>query len=181
MDTQIDKRIIFLDIDGVMNSEMDFLLNPDQPEVAYEISPRCIKLLNSLIQDTDARIVISSVWRFHGLDFIKNIFVKNGFEYPDNLIDVTPRLGNGCVRGNEILKWIKDNEKLLGYPYYHFNTYIIFDDDSDMLYWQRNNFIHVDGYTGLTPRAIYKAKWMLNQFKNTKDDKKDFPVLAETS
>ena len=60
------------------------------------------------------------------------------------------------------MKWIEDNEKLVG-SYYSFNNYVIFDDDSDMLYWQRNNFIHIDGYFGLSPNHCYRAKNILNK------------------
>jgi len=47
-----------------------------------------------------------------------------------------------------------------------FNKYIILDDDSDMLYWQRNNFICIDGGPGLTENVAYKAIRMLNSMKN---------------
>jgi hypothetical protein len=33
--------------------------------------------------------------------------------------------------------------------------------DSDMLWWQREHFIWVDPYCGLTPNLIYKAKMKL--------------------
>ncbi|CAL9967805.1 hypothetical protein VPHD479_0121 [Vibrio phage D479] len=78
------------------------------------------------------------------------------------IIGMTEDYNNGFVfRGNEILKWIKDNEELVGY-HYDFNTYVILDDDSDMLYWQRDNFVHVNGFSGLTERDSNQAIRILN-------------------
>jgi len=45
---------------------------------------------------------------------------------------------------------------------HRFRDYVILDDDSDMLYCQRNNFICVDYTTGITSRIIYKIKCILN-------------------
>lgn len=76
-------------------------------------------------------------------------FVNN-----QEIIDLTP-IGCGCgQRGNEIHKWLGDNSDIIGEES---NNYIILDDDSDMLYWQRNNFVNVDQYVGLTPKQVYKA------------------------
>ena len=64
---------------------------------------------------------------------------------------------DGYVRGNEILKWIIDNEELLGQHQFEFDSYVILDDDEDMLYQQRHNFIRVNYKTGLTRRDVHKA------------------------
>ena len=157
------KKIIFLDIDGVMNSEVDFLLTGKHEE-AHDISGRCVGLLNELVKETEAEIVISSVWRYNNTkEDLQALFDSKGFI--GKIIDVTPIYSKEyTVRGNEILGWIKANEKYLEQSYSDFNAYIIFDDDSDMLYWQRENFILIDGFTGLTRNKIYKAKRMLNRY-----------------
>lgn len=162
------KKIIFLDIDGVMNSEVDYLLAEARgdletaKEEAHEISKRCMDLLNELISNTGAEVVISSVWRYgETVESMQAMFDSKGFS--GKIIGLTPRLGHGNLRGNEILQWIKDNESYLG-CYSDFESYVIFDDDSDMLYWQRENFILIDGYTGLTYNKTYKAKYILNKY-----------------
>jgi len=169
------KKIIFLDIDGVMNSEVDYLLAEAKgdlkmaKEEAHEISQRCMNLLNDLIQETGAEIVISSVWRYgETAESMQTMFDNKGFK--GKIAGLTPSLGKGNLRGNEILQWIKDNEEYLGVKYYNdFESYVIFDDDSDMLYWQRENFIPIDGYTGLTHNKTYKAKWILGRFDKKED------------
>jgi cell division septum initiation protein DivIVA len=174
------KKIIFLDIDGVMNSEVDYLLAEARDdyetarEEAHELSERCVGLLNNLIDDTGAEVVITSVWRYSTTkEEMQSLFEKKGFKH--KILDYSPVYDrNFTVRGNEILGWIKKNEEYLGVKYYNdFETYVIFDDDSDMLYWQRENFIPIDGYTGLTHNKTYKAKWILNRFdkKENKTEK----------
>lgn len=160
-------KIIFLDIDGVLNHERfykeRFEKRYDEGAIAYpysEIDPECVKILNQLIKDTDAKVVISSTWRHSGLNYCLDVLKFHGFE--GDIIDITPDLKDGnYLRGNEILKWIKDNEQLVG-PYYNFTEYVILDDDSDMLYWQRNNFLLIDRFVGLTMGDVFRAKKILN-------------------
>ena len=164
-------KIIFLDIDGVLNHEAFYR---ERFENRYEkgaiehpyseIDPKCTEHLNILCQDTGAKVVISSTWRHSGLDYCKDVLEFHGFR--GEIIDITPSLrGNDYIRGNEILKWIKDNEKLIGQPYYNFTEYVILDDDSDMLYWQRNNFLLIDRFVGLTMGDVFRAKKILNNGK----------------
>jgi hypothetical protein len=41
--------------------------------------------------------------------------------------------------------------------------YVILDDDQDMLYGQKDNFIHVNRVSGLTKRNINKARKILTR------------------
>lgn len=154
-------KIIFLDIDGVMNNEIDY--NEDEMKTPDDmISRRCVENLNELIENTGAKVVISSTWR-HGRTVEQLQQILNKFGFVGEVIDKTPSLpGDYTVRGNEILKWMKDNKEIIGEYHSDFTKYVIFDDDSDMLYWQRNNFILVDSFCGLSRRNIYKAERILN-------------------
>lgn len=166
-------NIIFLDIDGVLNSTL-YHKNPlyQQQVKALEdptdrhtrqllsIDPQAVEVLNGLIEKTGAKIVISSTWRqSNTLEELKAILFERGLKA--EIISVTPVLHDFNVRGNEIYKWMYENKDLIGQPYYEFSTYVILDDDSDMLYWQKNNFILVDHYTGITPSTAYKAERIL--------------------
>jgi hypothetical protein len=158
-------NIIFLDIDGVLNNEIGMLnktpeqYHKEQDEIGYPlcmVDPRCISLLNDLIEETESKIVMSSTWR-------KGKSIKEIQELCDlwgikgEVVGKTPSLLKyGTVRGNEINSWIEDNEKRV-------TNYIILDDDSDMLLCQRNHFFHCDGFSGLTPNIIYKAKRFLKE------------------
>ena len=163
-------KIIFLDIDGVLNHEAfykeRFEKRYEDGAIEYpysEIDPKSVANLNSLIEDTGAKVVISSTWRNSGLEYCKDVLEFHGFK--GDIIDITPNLrGSDCLRGNEILKWVRTNHKLVG-DYYNFTEYVILDDDSDMLYWQRNNFLHIDRFVGLTMGDVFRAKRILNNGK----------------
>jgi len=159
-------KVIFLDIDGVLNHNLYYeKINYDKSDYPYsKFDPEKIELLNTLIKNTGAKIIISSTWRKNTQkEELEKIMQKRGFKY--TILDFTPKLsynGNyGAVpRGCEIQVWIDKNIE--------FNKrdslkYVIFDDDSDMLLWQKESYFQVDGYCGLTPNIIYRAERFLNR------------------
>lgn len=117
-----------------------------------------VKILNRLVETLpDVGFVISSTWRKgSSVEILTQILAMHDFK--GEIVGLTPRGCGCCVRGNEIHQWIKDNEEFMDSE----NSYVIFDDDSDMLWWQRNNFLHIDAYAGITPNIIYKAIRILN-------------------
>lgn len=163
-------KIIFLDIDGVLNHEAFYkeryaLIQNKQWHVEYpqsEFCPKTVSNLNTLIKDTGAKVVISSTWRMgRSKEQLQVLLEGVGFE--GEVIGTTPIINTkNSLRGNEILAWIRDNEELIGSRDYNFTEYVILDDDSDMLYWQRNNFLLIDRFAGLTMGAVFQAKKILN-------------------
>jgi hypothetical protein len=172
--------LIFLDIDGVLNHQQFWHeqrqadrrkeLPEDAPDGAHDIDPVKMGLLNTLVDDTGAKVVISSSWRIgRSLDDLKELF--DWFGFTGDIIGKTPRLwfrhdqdedwrNTSVPRGCEIKAWMENNKDRLGDKMSRVK-YVIFDDDSDMLWWQREHFIWVDPYCGLTPNLIYKAKMKL--------------------
>lgn len=161
------KPIIFLDFDGVLNHDLFY-------KVRHEASPRGVRLaefdretiarLNNFLKKVNGEVVVTSTYRKHlNEEGLRDLLHFYGFT--GTIIGTTPIFGEHCVRGNEILAWTKDNADLVG-PYHEFRNYVIFDDDSDMLYWHRNNFIHVDPYCGLTPRDCFLAGKILQSATN---------------
>jgi len=65
--------VIFLDIDGVLNGH-EF----NHQALSNVIERRCVHRLNRILDDTDARIVLTSAWRYmiHG-----GSMTLQGFEY----------------------------------------------------------------------------------------------------
>lgn len=159
-------KIIFLDIDGVLNSQLWYIRTKGSRE-RDDLDNEAIGFLNDLIEKTGAKVVVTSTWRLgRTIDELQEILTRNGFT--GEVIDKTKDLrigndGDSILRGNEILQWIKSHPEIIGCYYSDYKNYVIFDDDSDMLYWQRNNFIHIDPYVGLTPTDVYKAQKILNQ------------------
>jgi hypothetical protein len=174
-------KIIFLDIDGVLNHHIFYKKRYDEKQhektikkendkltkesevdfYAGMIDPESVIILNELIEETGAKIVISSTWRLgKDIETLQMILDKHGFI--GEIIDKTPRGCGCCKRGNEIYEWISANTKILGAASYEFKSYVILDDDSDMLLWQREHFINIDQHVGITPTNVYKAKRILN-------------------
>jgi hypothetical protein len=106
--------IIFLDIDGVL---VHLEYNPSARRLRQDFDPKCVAVLNRLVKETGAKIVISSTWRhLYPLAKLRDIFEEAGFT--GEIIGVTPIIIN---RGDEILKWIQDNN--------YEGHYLVIDDD----------------------------------------------------
>ncbi len=83
------KKYIFLDIDGVLATNKEFLMN-DQKfwennewakdlKVPYKWNKDAIKIFNEILEATDAEIILSSDWRKHwDLEELDVIFKQNG-------------------------------------------------------------------------------------------------------
>lgn len=149
-------KIIFLDIDGVLNHEKWYHETIGNPEVGNrgDIDPKCMEILNTIIKRTGAKIVISSTWRFDN-NCNKKLYYAGLI--PQSIIDVTINLCHFydyCVRGNEIFEYTKKH---------NITNYIILDDDSDMLFDQKDNFIHIDSFVGVTEKNVIEAIKILNK------------------
>lgn len=154
-------KIIFLDIDGVLNNQ---IMYEDREDIigskGGELSKKCIDQLNDLTRLTEAKIVLSSTWRMD--EDVEEYLAASGIK--GEIIGKTPCLRDRfSLRGNEIHAWIVENEAVIGSYYSDFHSFVILDDDSDMLLWHRENFFWCDPYAGLTPNLAYKAARFLNR------------------
>jgi hypothetical protein len=151
-------RILFLDIDGVLNSDQwDQTERPTNNDfLEDQFDPKAVDLLNDLVEAIDAQIVLTSSWR---LNFEKaemnELFSKVGIHR--DIISFTPNLNAGqsyLTRGNEILKWCIDNENRTQSKANNYLDYLILDDNADFLLCQANNFFQTDASLGLTPKIV---------------------------
>ena len=150
METKKCRKILFLDIDGVLAST-DFL----RKSGGKFIDEEKVALLNKL-NPYDVEVVISSSWGFNE-DTVKEL-TDCGLELP--IIGGTEHFHSDWLcRGNEIAKWLDDSfdnyDVFTGKAYNY--EYVILDDDADMLMCQKDNFIRVDSYEALTEEDINKA------------------------
>lgn len=150
----MQRRILFLDIDGVLNSDLWYQSEASKKLEApyHHFDPRNIQTLNKLLKNIKAELVISSTWRNkYALEELTQILQSVGLEM--DIIGTTPDLrkqNKYTLRGNEILKWCMDNEPLLGCCWKDYYNYAILDDNTDFLLWQADNFFKTDRYSGLT-------------------------------
>lgn len=163
-------KIIFLDIDGVLNNEVFVnsfweilkqlkMKRPEAKELHKIVMrddygnlfcPTACNMLKWLVESTEAKIVISSTWRMSGLSEMQNMWKHRGLA--GEVIDITPVMMSR-ERGEEIAQWLSKNEH---------EEYVILDDDADMLEEQKNNFVQQDFRYGLTFDDTLKAIRILN-------------------
>lgn len=167
-------KIIFLDFDGVLNTEyyqelLQFQGKPWQDVHGAYFDPNAVKQLERIIDATDADIVVESSWKYLGLDAMKELWkVRN---LPERIIDITPSTTSDeyllnvdlddfsnkmhHCKGLEISSWL--SEKGLS------NTrYVIIDDEYVVLESQLSNFILANPYEGITEEQANKAISILN-------------------
>lgn len=165
-------KIIFLDIDGVLNVEhyivticdfckkrgLDF--NEEiRDRFGMIFCPLVVKKLAWIIAASDAKIVISSTWRMSGIIPMKEMWEAR--ELPGEIFDVTPitrerddrDFYERKERGHEIQWWLNDAKK----RGLDIESYVIFDDDNDMLDEQQQFFIQTDPQYGITNKEADRA------------------------
>ena len=143
------RKILFLDIDGVLAGEKWFLERRNGGDF---IDPNKVELLNSL----DCEIVISSSWG-HDNGRTEHTLKEKGLKLP--IVGYTEHYEIGrdwIVRGNSILKWLIDNMKDTDYQY------AILDDNNDMLISQSEHLVHTNAVEGVTEHDIEKVKEILS-------------------
>lgn len=175
-------KYLFLDIDGVLNHDKWFS-SPEYKnnQANWQISmfdPACIERVNRILQETGAKLVVSSSWR--DMADLPEIFAGVGLPTE---FDTTPYAEIICPdtfpitdffsdetdvrywRGSEI-KWWLDHNATEEY------TYCILDDDCDMLEDQLEYFVSTSNPNGLTDKLTVKAIEILNHGNPIRPNKK---------
>ena len=113
-------KLIFLDIDGVMNHRTHF--ERSRQHEGQEFSPLAVRNLREILKATGAKIILSSTWR-KGLTAkgMKELFAW--YDLDKYVIGKTPVLIDQ-IRGLEIKKFIDEIPSL--------ESFVILDDDGDM-------------------------------------------------
>ncbi len=166
-------KIIFLDIDGVLN-----VINQERDNYGHLFHDEFVENLNMIIQAVpEAKIVISSTWRHSGLKVMQEMWSHRSL--PGEVIDTTPGIfghktdvkffnsykdqhptpktnSPDIPRGLEIDYWLDLVGKFQRVNYSKekqeeyladaiVKNYVIFDDDSDMLLSQAEHFVKCSG------------------------------------
>lgn len=148
-------KVIFLDIDGVLWTGKS--ITPGHIDT-FERGP--ISELNRIMRSVDdLHIVISSTWRIgKSLGCLQVHFEDQGFLFPERMISVTPDLPQvGAVRGNEIQEWLDKHEHM------NITSFVILDDDSDML-WLKPRLVKTSFHDGLTKADADEIIRRLNDY-----------------
>lgn len=156
-------NIVFLDIDGVLNTDnyYDSLVleneicgtkNIVRDDYGHFFDPTSVRWLKLILEKNHAKIVITSSWRFMGLDMMRNMWKERNL--PGEIYGITEVMLN-CykdgipTRGHEIRDFIHSHPEI--------DNYVILDDSYDFLNNQKEHVVIVDTKYGLDITAYQKA------------------------
>jgi len=168
-------KIIFLDIDGVLNAQDDFggksKPNPCVGGICG-ISRSKLRRLKAIVDATEAEIVLVSSWKACYEEYLRNYYLKDPNDrhgrYLYNkmrsiglkIMDTTRRYNHdaGYSRGNEIISWLSDTK-------FDIESWIVLDDEIFSDYLARGIMPHLVKTTwdfGLTDEKKQEAIKKLN-------------------
>lgn len=145
-------KVLFLDIDGVLNNHND-----------RTFLPTCVKELNRVLAATDCKLVISSSWRYM---ILKGAMTCVGFSHLlsshgaiayNRVLDCLEADGpdKGEKRGRLIEEWLTHN--------WNAKPYVVVDDLDLEITKYGHPFVQTDGSVGLTTADADRLIAILNK------------------
>jgi hypothetical protein len=167
--------IIFLDIDGVLNTEHGLKfwskdwkkpkLMRNSKDDKKQFCPEAVEVLRKVIEATGAKIVISSTWRAEGLEWFQEFWKDRGL--PGEIIDITG-YDQERVRGVDVNIWLRSKGWYYPTSYWtapynqedrdncEIEGYCIVDDDWDFFIQQTRHYVNVPAKYGLAAEGKYE-------------------------
>jgi fatty-acid desaturase len=161
-------KVVFLDIDGVIVTgsyitEMEKGPGPWRDKTGKPFfCPQCLKNVEILVQQTGAKVVLSSNWRFYLGDIaaVRAFFVRRKVSF--DIYDITPMvefmggaISRPATRGEEINAWLEGHPRV--------SNYCILDDDPHILPTQKPYWIRTTWQYGFTKTKLEKALAILSR------------------
>ena len=171
-------KTIFLDFDGVLNTEYYQRLLQYEGKTWQDchgalFDSEAVRQLKRIVDTTHADIVIESSWKYLGLEAMQEMWKDR--QLPGRVIAITPSVVSDDIllstglditnpsslhcKGAEIASYLCDNGKQ-DFPY------VIIDDEYVILESQLPHFILTNPYDGLTEELAMRAIDILNQPTN---------------
>lgn len=160
------RKIIFLDIDGVLSPQW---WNSDKQSDNYGclFDAKAVANFAKIIEKTDAEIVVSSSWKLMGFQALQDMWKDR--KLPGKIIDITPDYMSDELlmkedstnvdylfeRGSEIQGWLLLHGDDV-------SRYVIIDDMDDILPEQQSHFVQTDPEVGITNDDVKKVVHLLN-------------------
>ena len=107
-------KVLFTDIDGVLNCHQ----TPNPRKFPYIVDKSLLARFKKLIEDSGARVVLTSTWRYDPA----GLFSAQHWGIPFD--DVVPDM-SGRPRRDEILSWLSSHPEI--------SRFAVLDDDDDEL------------------------------------------------
>ena len=175
-------KVIFLDIDGVLNSEHWNRTHEKDVNERALIDFNAVKLLSKLVKKSKAEIILHSGWRFwfdnemnplrEEAALLKEMFRAEGISLfgktPDHSTEeIRQTKKYSLVKAGEILEWLSKHREV--------EEWLVLDDldlHNDVV---KQHQIMIDPLTGLTEKDIQKAYCMFN--KSTYVNDKEYQYI----
>jgi len=145
------EKVIFLDIDGVLATHKQYRTKKSSLYYlseynVYPYDEKCVKILNEIIEETDAEIILSSDWSlYYTLEQMDDIFKHNGLiKSPYDMVKqlaLKMSTHNSTNRGYSI-------DEYIAYHPNEFEHYVIIDDLDIRSYkdWNDTGVIDYDNF-----------------------------------
>lgn len=168
-------KIIFLDLDGVLNTAnyYDRLQHehlPTEDIFGTLFDPNAVEQLSHIIDSTNAKIVISSSWRYSGIASMRAMWKER--HLPGNLYDITSLfVADDYIRAHmddqsfdfyeamtsaremEISAWLQEHPEVTNY---------VILDDLDSLRQHEAHLVKINPKTGITNDDAEQVITILN-------------------
>lgn len=159
----MQKPIIFLDFDGVLNNDETETL------VTYHVGldEVLVAKLNEIMDHVDSHVVVSSTWRIrYDFNELKDLLVSAGFKHVESIVDTTmldhdyseydfDRMHYVSSRSFEIERYLKENCD-------DGQRFVILDDDKTVF---KDNHVLTLESIGLTDDDVKNAIEILQRGK----------------
>ena len=158
-------KVIFLDIDGVVNS---YSTKERAPSKVIGVEQRLIAHIKEIVDATGAKLVLSSTWRkdwaFDLMDGKDCHYLRDEFAKQDlHFMDYTPSRRD-LHRGEEIKEWLESTE-------YDVESYVIIDDEMfDIWDLHEGHMVQTSYIDGIKPGAVKMAIEILEKLHNEYND-----------
>ena len=165
-------KVIFLDIDGVLNADDDFGVGKENPQICgYRgISSAKVQRLRRIADATSAKIVLVSTWKHDFEDYLRDRKNPFGTYLAESLAAQSLTIFDTTVlyapntdafRGHEIKRWITHFPRPV-------ESWVVLDDEffpDYSLFRIRSHLIKTDESHGLTYLKASLAISLLNHGK----------------
>ena len=171
-------KVIFLDLDGVLNTDnyYDQLRHehlPTEDTFGILFDPKAVEQLAHIVDSTQAKIVISSSWRYSGIANMRAMWKAR--KLPGVIYDITSlhvaddyiqsQMENNpddfdlydamrLAREIEIALWLEEHPEVTNY---------VILDDLDSFCKLKEHFVQIDSQTGITTEDAQRVVTILTK------------------
>jgi hypothetical protein len=159
MNVTEERGVLFLDMDGVINSDRWIRETKPPFTTIGMIDEVAVALLAEIVLATNAQIVVSSSWRVgHSLQDLRALLALKGLPESVEFIGATPvltprKMSMTVARGEEITAWLDGQSSR---P----RRYVVIDDDARAIGSRREHhehFVRTNPEHGLTRADVERA------------------------